>query len=107
MYDPSLVLRALREPHRIREELTRLRWRAYSRVQRLRGYQSPRMMERDWDTLVVLDACRYDIFADHHTLEGSLEPLYSIVSNTFEWLQKSFTGCQDSAMDSARHVSSR
>jgi hypothetical protein len=50
------------------------------------------MMERDWDTLVVLDACRYDIFADRCDLPGALDTHYSIASNTTEWLQKSFVG---------------
>ena len=50
--------------------------------------------EREWDVLVVLDACRYDLFEefapDHPVYERfeSVEPIYSCASATNEWLAK-------------------
>jgi hypothetical protein len=44
----------------------------------------------DWDNFVVLDACRYDMFAEQHTLEGRLERRISRASSTQEWLHANF-----------------
>jgi len=49
------------------------------------------VMEEDWDTLVVLDACRYDMFADLNTIEGDLERRYSKGSCTPDFLRENFT----------------
>lgn len=50
------------------------------------------IFEEDWDTLVVLDACRYDIFESTSHLEGSLSSCISKGSSTVEWLQANFAG---------------
>lgn len=41
----------------------------------------------DWDNLLILDACRFDIFSDHHTLPGQLESKISPASSTVEFLE--------------------
>jgi hypothetical protein len=46
----------------------------------------------DWDTLVVLDACRYDMFEATSQLEGTLSSRISKGSSTVEWLQANFDG---------------
>lgn len=43
-------------------------------------------LDRDWDTLLLLDACRYDVFADCSTLDGQLEKVYSDASHTTDFL---------------------
>ncbi|TKX86042.1 hypothetical protein EXE43_10430 [Halorubrum sp. SS5] len=45
----------------------------------------------DWDTLVILDACRYDMFAEQNTLPGTLEARVSKGSSTVEFLEANFT----------------
>jgi hypothetical protein len=47
---------------------------------------------RDWDNLIVLDACRYDMFAGNHNLSGSLDKIQSSGSNTPEWLRHNLSG---------------
>ena len=51
-------------------------------------------MEEDWDYLVILDGCRYDLFSEVHGafLEGDLEKVLSVGSNTVEWRDNSFPG---------------
>jgi hypothetical protein len=50
--------------------------------------------DREWDVLVVIDACRYDLFestiADHSIREQfhSVDSIYSCASATNEWLTK-------------------
>ena len=46
----------------------------------------------DWDNLLVLDACRYDMFAGEHELDGRLESRQSRASSTREWLRANFDG---------------
>lgn len=50
--------------------------------------------ERDWDNLIVLDACRYDIFQDSYEdtrkLDGELKKVHSNASHTWNFLKKNF-----------------
>ncbi|AUX10568.1 hypothetical protein AArcSl_2957 [Halalkaliarchaeum desulfuricum] len=50
------------------------------------------MFNEDWDTLVVLDACRYDMFESTSQLDGRLSSRGSKGSSTTEWLQANFDG---------------
>lgn len=49
--------------------------------------------ERDWDCLVILDACRYDYFEKVYEdyLSGDLRKVLSSGSCTEEWLNKTVT----------------
>jgi hypothetical protein len=49
------------------------------------------VMAEDWDTLLILDACRYDLFAAQHDLPGRLEHRESRGSHTVEFLEGNFT----------------
>ncbi len=48
--------------------------------------------KRDWDILCVLDACRYDYFADAvgDYLNGTLQKVYSPASSTAQWMNVMF-----------------
>lgn len=50
------------------------------------------VFERDWDTLIVLDACRYDMFEEINGIDGELSSEVSRGSATAEWLQANFPG---------------
>ena len=47
--------------------------------------------DEEWDTLILLDACRYDTFKEENFLKGSLDSRYSKASRTYEWLSRTFT----------------
>lgn len=49
------------------------------------------VMKREWDNLIVLDACRYDVFASCWVGPGELSSAISKGSNTPEWLNRTFT----------------
>jgi len=51
-----------------------------------------KVMEEEWDYLIILDACRYDMFKKANKIEGRLEKKISLASNTSEWLKKNFDG---------------
>lgn len=50
------------------------------------------IMSKDWDNLIILDACRYDSFAARSDLPGNLEKYQSRGACTGEWLQGNFAG---------------
>jgi hypothetical protein len=52
------------------------------------------VMDADWDNLVILDACRFDLFQEVYTtyLSGDLQSKSSLGSCTLEFLQENFYG---------------
>ncbi|WP_146417091.1 hypothetical protein [Haloarcula sp. CGMCC 1.6347] len=48
-------------------------------------------MESEWDNLLLLDACRYDMFQNHNELEGNLKKIESMGSSTTEFLIGNFS----------------
>jgi len=50
------------------------------------------IFEQDWDNLLILDACRYDLFKQYSDLDGELERKTSRGSSTVEFLQGNFDG---------------
>ena len=85
MYDIAAVRKAVRNPDLAALELLRL----YNR--RLRGRTGIEVMEADWDNLLVLDACRYDIFREMHDLPGELKPVISQGGTSKEFYDRNFT----------------
>ena len=54
--------------------------------------QKQKIRSGEWDALIVLDACRYDYFADTYKkyLSGKLVKANSPASGTFKWLRSVF-----------------
>lgn len=50
------------------------------------------VIEEDWDNLLILDACRFDMFEERNTIEGKLETRTSKGSSTVEFLRGNFRG---------------
>lgn len=50
------------------------------------------VVDEEWDNLVILDACRYDDFAELHDLPGELQSRVSRGSHTVEFLEANFAG---------------
>lgn len=66
--------------------------RLYHRRGYLRSYNTDGVdvLEEDWDNLLILDACRYDLFAEENTIDGRLESRESRGSATVEFLRANF-----------------
>lgn len=58
---------------------------------RLRHDKATKVMDEDWDTLVLLDACRYDMFEEQVPFEGKLESQISLGSTSEEFLAQNFS----------------
>ena len=44
----------------------------------------------DWDYLIVLDACRADVFEQVNDIEGKYERVWSPASETYSWIKRMF-----------------
>lgn len=59
------------------------------------GYdESIHVMEEDWDTLIVLDSCRADLFSDMVDVDqfDEYSSVVSLGSHSSEWTRRNFTG---------------
>ena len=56
----------------------------------LRHGSGTRVMDEDWDNLLILDGCRYDMFADRIDIDGRLESRISLGSSSEEFLERNF-----------------
>jgi len=50
------------------------------------------LMEKDWDNLIILDACRYDIFRDLNHIQGELSRVVTPGSKSDEFIIANFNG---------------
>lgn len=59
--------------------------------------QKKLILEKDWDYLIILDACRFDFFKElyEQLAEGELRKTLSPGSSTSEWAKKVFTEYHD------------
>lgn len=75
-----------------------LAWKGYiTALGKLLGWRrrgGELVTERDWDNLLVLDACRYDVFREVNDLPGDLDRMRSVATETPAWLKRNFgDGC--------------
>jgi len=82
--------RVFSEPRLVARGLNRV----YHRRGGLRTYNTDGVdvFGEDWDTLVLLDACRYDMFQQVNAIEGELSSRESRGSATKEWLAANVDG---------------
>lgn len=90
MYSLTQLRRGIQNPTLFFRECNRL----YHRRLYRRSYNTDGVdiFAEDWDSLLILDACRYDMFANHATLPGTLEHRISRGSSTTEFLLANFDG---------------
>lgn len=91
MHSLTELTRALRNPRVFKDAVVRRTWAAHSLTTRfLLGRRDNMIPDREWDNLLLLDACRHDVFKEVSNLPGDLEAYYSIASNTSEFIDKTF-----------------
>jgi hypothetical protein len=83
------LTRGLENPAYFARECNRQYYRRFGR--REHNPDGVDVMAADWDVLVILDACRYDVFAARHDLPGKLERRQSRGSHTSEFLEANFS----------------
>lgn len=66
----------------------------YRRIFEYRHGEGIYVMEKDWDNLILLDACRYDVFKHNSTLEGELTRVVSRGNASWQFIEENFAGKQ-------------
>ena len=91
MYGFDKLKNAISQPHLVTIEANRL---AHTRLhQRKYNPNDVDIFNQDWDTLIILDACRDDVFNDmiqEYEFSGRLESRISRGSATREWIRANF-----------------
>lgn len=87
------ILRGLRNPETVKRKI---------RINIVRPFvsKSPneiQFLDQDWDVLVVLDACRYDLLSEADPFDVPVRRVHSNASHTREFIRQNFVGsdCRD------------
>lgn len=83
-----LCLRALRKPSLFVEESERVISKNIFEAKNGKGVD---IMNKDWDNLFILDACRYDIFPEHSEIEGEYRTVVSRGNDSRSFIHKNFS----------------
>jgi len=94
-YTLGNFLDALNRPRLLFNEIRRIVdypseviWNRYFQTQYGDGID---IIERDWDNLLVLDACRYDFFKDQNSIDGDLSSVVSAGEKSWPFLHRNFS----------------
>jgi len=88
-YNINSFLNALRNPGELYTEVGTLRDQIRFQLTHENAID---VMAQDWDYLVILDACRYDIFEEINWIEGDLKKVVSAGSHSEEFCEHNFEG---------------
>jgi len=89
-YNITNISRVLNQPRLVLGEVRKLAQLAnirYYDYQQTKGIQ---VMEEDWDTLIILDGCRADMFERRCPFDGTFQTRRSRGSATPEWVRENF-----------------
>jgi len=91
-YNLTNLRRVVADPRRLRTEFAALASRLNRAVADRRNppAEAVRVMDEEWDSLLILDACRYDLFAERHDLPGELRKVTSAGSQSLEFMERNF-----------------
>ena len=90
MYSWRQIKKGLRNPLYAKDVLRDRTLRRSGRW--LNSVRGERYLDRDWDNLILLDACRYDLFKSENTISGRLSPMRSNASSSDEYFEKNIEG---------------
>jgi hypothetical protein len=64
----------------------------YNLIFRLQFGKGINIMNQSWDTLIILDACRFDDFKQYNQISGDLDCVISKGVDSAEFIRENFTG---------------
>jgi len=89
-YSLADIRKALNEPIRFHNELRKINRIINSNIYNKREQKTVDIIDKDWDNLIILDGCRFDIFEQHNSFPSDPSPIYSKGAHSNEFLQKTF-----------------
>lgn len=87
---PTQIRRGVSEPYLVVRRLNQWYYDAHRKY--LDRTDRVDFFEEDWDNLLLLDACRYDAFAENADLPGTLTQRHASSSSTIEFLKRYLDG---------------
>ena len=69
------------------------------------------IFDRDWDVLIILDACRYDLFEEYapnhevYSYFDDVQSIRSVASMTTNWLRRTFDDIPTNLLQNTHYVS--
>lgn len=90
MYSFRHIKKALENPEKIFLEINRL-WHRKLQFWNY-NHDGIDIFMKDWDNLIILDACRYDMFVEENRLSGETQRIQSRGTSTIEFLRGNFDG---------------
>lgn len=90
-YSLGEIWMGIRNPYLMARAMKKEALRFNGRVSMI-GQTPCHVLEEDWDNLLILDACRYDMFKSQELLDGDLKYRISAGSNSVEFLETNFEG---------------
>lgn len=90
MFSIKNILRSITNPRKIGREANKQFHTRFGQYQF--NPNGTCIFEEDWDNLIILDACRYDYFAEQADLPGRMEHRESVGSATYHWVRGTFAG---------------
>ena len=98
-YSADNLRRVLENPRLLRLEAIGIATRFNARTtitleSKFGGPDGVDVIARDWDNLLILDGCRYDLFANGAEIEGNLRKVRSKASHSGEFMEANFEGRQ-------------
>lgn len=71
-------------------------------INRLPIRQGTNIYNRDWNLLVILDACRFDMYQE---VVGASDYIISVGSTSTEWMDKTFNNANSSIIADTAYIS--
>lgn len=88
------LIKTVRDPDVLRGHIRMQILRGINDIlgERINTVDGGKMADRDWDVLIILDACRYDAFEDCISMDGELTKEQSVAPETRSFLEENFSG---------------
>jgi len=93
-YNLENLWKAIKDPSKFYDELVRVRRTTEKRAFLRKHGHGINPLHEDWDNLVILDACRYDVFEDVNFIRGDVGYVVSKASHSKGFYRKNVSGAK-------------
>jgi len=91
---PNLLSRVLKASKNPNDLLRKIKRRSLTYIYSRIPYEPDYILDKEWDTLILLDACRFDLFSDYIKNSENLTKILSPGTCTRDWIVENFSGKQ-------------
>jgi hypothetical protein len=89
--DIANVKKAVRNPRLLLGEIRKYGSKINTTVHKsVKNKHGTRVMQEDWDNLIILDCCRYDVFEEENDIPGNLRRITSLGSHSWEFMRENY-----------------